>query len=38
MDQSDLINVLKYFGIEYDKDDDYSYLLEYDQMQDEMGG
>jgi len=28
MDQSELIDVLKYFGIEYDKDDDYSYLME----------
>ena len=38
MNKQELIEVLQYFGIEYDKDDDYSYLMEYDLMQEEMGG
>ena len=27
MNKQELIEVLKYFGIEYDKDDDYNYLM-----------
>ena len=36
MDKPELINVRKYFGIEYDKDDDYTYLIE--QFQEQMEG
>jgi hypothetical protein len=28
MDRQELIKILQYFGIEYDKDDDYNYLME----------